>query len=313
VWLSWKAGLVLCGCLVAVAVAIRPGLVARVDEPNRRWLVVVRAVATEAAVVAGLYSIWQLAGTVSVMRVDGALERARWIWDVEVWAHLPSEVTVQQLALPHPWLVRATNSFYAIVHGPSMLIFLVWMFVRHRDRYPRARNTIAIVTGACLAIQLVPVAPPRMLDGLGFVDTGLLYHQSVYDALGRGLAYQLSAMPSVHVGWAVMIALFVIGASTSRWRWLVLADPVLTVWAVVATGNHFWLDGIVAVALIPVAALVLTAVAAVASRLGPGGNGGSQADGDVPPPRAGPGSTPVPLPDETPLRGPLVPAADTQS
>jgi len=203
---------------------------------------VTRAVASEAAVVTGLYSIWQLAGTVSVMDVTGALDRARSIWDFERWLHLPSEAAVQHMVLPHPWLVEALNRFYAIVHGPSMIVFLVWLFVRHRDRYPRARNTVAIVTGACLAVQLVPVAPPRMLDGLGVVDTPLLYHQSVYDALGRGLAYQLSAMPSVHVAWAVMIALFVIGASSSRWRWLVLADPVLTVWAVVATGNHFWLD-----------------------------------------------------------------------
>jgi len=279
------AGLVLCGCLVAVAVAIRPGLVTRVDDAYRRWLVVARAVATEAAVVAGLYSIWQLAGTVSVMQVDGALQRARSIWDIERWAHLPSEVTVQHLVLPHPWLVQALNGFYATVHGPSMLVFLVWMFARRRDRYPRARNIIAMVTGACLAIQLVPVAPPRMLDGLGFVDTGLLYHQSVYDALGRSLAYQLSAMPSVHVGWAVMIAFFVIGASDSRWRWLVLADPVLTVWAVVATGNHFWLDGIVAVALIPLAAMALAASAALGSRLGAPGVDHHGGDDDTMSPR----------------------------
>ncbi len=169
-----------------------------------------------------------------------------------------------------------------------MLIFLVWLFVRHRDRYPRARNMIAIVTGACLAIQLVPVAPPRMLEGLGIVDTPLLYHQSVYDALGRGLAYQLSAMPSVHVAWAVMIAMVVIGVSSSRWRWLVLLDPALTVVAVVATGNHFWLDGIVAVALIPVAAGALTAVAVLGARLRWGEAGDDRSDDGMmtgPPPQ----------------------------
>jgi len=285
VWLSWKAGTVLCGCLVAVAVAIRPSLAARMRRRQQRWLVGTRTVASEAAVVAGLYSVWQLAGSVSVMRVDDALDRARSIWNVERWLHLPSEVAVQHLVLPHPWLAQGLNRFYAIVHGPSMIVFLVWLFVRHRDQYPRARNMVAIVTGACLAIQLVPVAPPRMLDGLGIVDTGLLYHQSVYDALGRGLAYQLSAMPSVHVAWAVMIAVFVIDASSSRWRWLVLADPVLTVWAVVATGNHFWLDGIVAVALIPLAAMALAASAALGSRLGAPGVDHHGGDDDTMSPR----------------------------
>jgi len=267
---------------VVVAVAIRPGLLARTGRRQRQWLVATRAVASEAAVVTGLYSVWQLAGSVSVMRVTGALERARSIWDLERWLHLPSEAATQHLVLPYPWLTQGFNRFYAIVHGPSMLVFLIWLFVRHRDRYPRARNTVAIVTGACLAIQLVPVAPPRMLDGLGLVDTPLLYHQSVYDALGRGLAYQLSAMPSVHVAWAVMIAMVVITASSSRWRWLVLLDPILTVLAVVVTGNHFWLDGIVAVALIPMAAMALTAASALGSALRRSGGGTGGHDGGMP-------------------------------
>ncbi len=113
-WLSWKAGFVLCGCLVAIAVAIRPGLFTGTtwrlkglrDQAQARWLLTTRAVASEAAVVAGLYSIWQLAGTVSVMKVNGALERARWLWDIERWLHLPSEAAMQRLVLPHSWLVQ---------------------------------------------------------------------------------------------------------------------------------------------------------------------------------------------------------------
>jgi hypothetical protein len=57
-------------------------------------------------------------------------------------------------------------------------------------------------------------------------------------------------MPSVHVAWAALVALAVIVASSSRWRWWVLAHPVLTVVAVTATANHWWLDGIVATAIL---------------------------------------------------------------
>jgi predicted PurR-regulated permease PerM len=57
-------------------------------------------------------------------------------------------------------------------------------------------------------------------------------------------------MPSIHVGWAIAIAMAVITTSTSRWRWLVIAHPVVTVYAVVATANHFWLDCIAAAALV---------------------------------------------------------------
>ncbi|HMC51388.1 MAG TPA: phosphatase PAP2 family protein, partial [Acidimicrobiales bacterium] len=181
--------------------------------------------------------------------------------------HLPSELSVQRRALPYPLIVQVCNRYYAAVHGAALIACLVWLFVRHRERYPKTRNSIALVTGACLAIQLVPVAPPRMLDHLGFVDTGLLYHQSVYTAVGRGLADQLSAMPSVHVAWAVLIAMAVLGAGSGRWRWAVLAHPVATAIVVVVTGNHFWLDGAVAIALIPLALLALRGAAALAPLL----------------------------------------------
>ena len=59
----------------------------------------------------------------------------------------------------------------------------MWIFLRHRDQYPPWRNVIAILTFGCLAIQLIPVAPPRLLPELGFVDTAHLYGQSVYGAV----------------------------------------------------------------------------------------------------------------------------------
>jgi len=258
-WLSWNAAAVLSLCLAALGLWM--------PSKDRRWLAGTKAVAREASVVVGLYAVWQLAGMLSLMKVTGAMQRGRWIWDVERTLHLPSEVSIQHAALPYSLLVQACNGYYAIVHGPALIACLVWLFARHRDHYPRTRNSIALVTGACLAIQLVPVAPPRLLDGLGFVDTGLAYHQSVYTAVGRGLADQLSAMPSVHVAWAVLIAMAVLGASSSRWRWAVLLHPAVTAMVVVVTGNHFWLDGVVAVALIPPALAVLWLARTLAPRL----------------------------------------------
>ncbi|MGI9032403.1 MAG: phosphatase PAP2 family protein [Acidimicrobiales bacterium] len=259
-WLPWQDAAELAGGLAVGAVGARRLPAALAPRLG--------AVAGEAAVVAGLYSVWQLAGTVAVMSSDGALARARSIWRLERLLHLPSELAVQRLVLPHPWLVQAANRFYEVVHGTALLVFLVWLFFAHRRHYPHTRNVIALVTGASLAIQLVPVAPPRMLDNLGFVDTGLLYHQSVYTALGRGMAYQLSAMPSVHVAWAVIIAVVVVRVGTSPWRWWIVAHPVLTVAAVVVTANHFWLDGVVAMALIVAAEMVLAGCRATLARLG---------------------------------------------
>ena len=114
-----------------------------------------------------------------------------------------------------------------------------------------------------------------MLAGDGMVDTGMRYGQSVYGSVGGFNADQLSAMPSVHVGWALLVALVVVQVSRSRWRWLALAYPALTVLAVVVTANHFWLDGLVAALLLALVLLVQraarVAVARLSARRRPGG------------------------------------------
>ena len=115
---------------------------------------------------------------------------------------------------------------------------------------------MALFTGASLLIQLVPVAPPRLLPGTGLVDTAMRYGQSVYSWHGGFNADEFSAMPSVHVGWALIVAIAVITVSRSRWRWLAAAYPMLTLLVVVVTANHFWLDGIVAGLLVILVLLV---------------------------------------------------------
>jgi hypothetical protein len=230
--------------LLAVGVGLR---FAR-RAPKRSDLVV------ETAIVLGVYSAWQEGGSLADNHVAGAVSHARWVWSAERVMHLPSEVKLQGLVLSHPHLVEALNGFYDVVHVPALIGFLLWLYFRHRDGYSKWRTIGAILTGACLLIQMIPVAPPRLMPGLGFVDTAMRYKESVYAPGGVGDATQLAAMPSVHVAWAVFIAVAVIAVSGSRWRWLVVLHPVVTVFAVVATANHWWLDGIIAAALLPLSA-----------------------------------------------------------
>ena len=253
--LSWSAAAIAASCLAALSVLLRR------SQPQR-WRIVA-PLAWETAVVLSLYAFWMKGADWAVTRAGGATGHGLWIWRVEHDVHLPSEVWVQHLVLPHPLWVQAVNGFYAIVHVPALIIFLVWLYFRHPERYSRWRNVGAVLTGACLLIQMIPVAPPRLLPQLGFVDTAVRYGQSVYGTGGIKIAPQLAAMPSVHVGWAIFIAVAVISVSPSRWRWWVLAHPVLTMLAVVATANHWWLDGIVAGALLPVA-MAVEAMAAAA-------------------------------------------------
>lgn len=211
------------------------------------------ALLREAGTVLGLFAVWQFAGQLSLMGTGGAVGRARWIWDTERWLRLPSEAAVQSWVLPHPLLVQLANYYYASMHFGVMIVFLLWLFLRHREAYPRVRTVVVLVTAASLLVQFIPVAPPRLLDGDGMVDTAALYGQSVYTGQWGD---SLAAMPSVHVAWCVLVAVEVVRVARGPLRWLILAHPLLTVLVVVATANHFWLDGVAAVLLLVLAYLL---------------------------------------------------------
>jgi hypothetical protein len=233
--LSWAQAAVLAAVLAVVAVVLVRTRRARLAATGR--------FVGEAALLVGLFGLWQYAGSFSVLPSSGALPRAQWLWRAERWLHLPNEAAVQRVFLPHPLLLQFFNLYYAVLHFPVLLSCLAWVFIWHRGHYRQVRTTVVLFTAAALIIQFVPVAPPRLLTGAGLVDTAVLYGQSVYGSDGFD---QLSAMPSVHVGWAIIVAVAVITASRSRWRWLAVLYPALTTLVVVVTANHYWLDGIVA-------------------------------------------------------------------
>lgn len=240
--LSWHVATIIAGCLALSVPSLR-------RSPSR-FLAGSVPYAQESAIILGLFALWQYAGSFGMMGPDGALGRAQWIWDAERVAHLPSETTVQAVFLPHPLIVQFFNYYYASLHFPVLVGTMIWLFVRHRDKYPAARTTLVALTAACLLIQLIPVAPPRMLPSSGMLDTAIEYGQSVYSATAGFNPDQLSAMPSVHVGWAVLVAILIIRAARTRWRWLWLLYPAATTLIVAVTANHFWADGIVAAALL---------------------------------------------------------------
>ena len=48
------------------------------------------------------------------------------------------------------------------------------------------------------------------------VDTARLLGQSVYGSIGSGISDQLSAMPSVHIGWSVLIGWYAVRLGHKR-------------------------------------------------------------------------------------------------
>jgi len=242
-WPTWRqgAGLALvCAFAVLVLRRLRPGRVRDAVLPA----------ANELGLLAALYAVWRLARMLPLATVDGAVERARVIARIEHWLPLPSELALQHLALRVEWAGRFLNAYYAAVHVPSLLVFLVWLFVRHREAYPRWRNGLVAVTAFCLFIRFVRVAPPRLVPDLGYVDLGEVFGWSVYGPVGTGASDQFAAMPSIHVAWAAVVSLGVYATAPRPWNRLLLAHLVITMVAVAATGNHWWLDGLAALALL---------------------------------------------------------------
>lgn len=247
-WLPWKWGLAVAASAFVFSLIAHSLLHRQFFSLARtRQLGVIKAILREIGVVMVLYSLWQVAGTWSVMGVSRAIDRARFVVRVERFLPIPSEVAVQKLLLPYPWVVKAANWYYAVAHVPALVGTLFWGFLVHRSQYSSLRNSVALTTAGCLLVQLIPLAPPRMLPDLGFVDTAELYNQSVYSVLGRGMAGQLAAMPSVHVAWAVVVMWFAIVVPARLLTKVVcVLHGLVTLVVVVGTANHFWLDGIVA-------------------------------------------------------------------
>jgi hypothetical protein len=212
----------------------------------------VSAAALESALVCALFALWQLANAATHHAHAGGLAHGRALWRLERTLHLPSETWFQHLVIGHPWLVRASNYYYATAHLTGMVIFLVWLWLRHRDRYPRWRNVVALFTGMALLIEMIPVAPPRLIGNTGLVDTAMVYGQSVY-AFAGDLADQYAALPSIHVGWALLIGVAMVRCGGRIAAAIGVTHAALTVAVVVLTANHYWLDGATAAAVLAVA------------------------------------------------------------
>jgi hypothetical protein len=220
----------------------------------------------EVAIVAGLLVFYRLGRTVGRNEAARAFDDARAVLRVEDWFGIDNERALQRVALDHMGLVRGLNRYYASVHFPVSIVFLVFVYVRAPRLVAHVRFLFVTVTATALVMHLAyPLAPPRMLPG--YVDTIARYGPAIYEQSGvASVANQYAAMPSLHFGWAVLVAYGVVRALRTPWRWLVVVHPTVTLAAIVLTANHYWLDALAAAALIGIA----MAVAPPSARWRPG-------------------------------------------
>ena len=212
----------------------------------------------ESALILSLFLAYRFGRALISGHVQSAMINAADVWKMERFLGMPSELVLQQWALRWPDLVEAANWYYVGVHFPATAVFLAWGWWRRPpSEYRWARRLIITMTALAFVIHTaMPLAPPRMMSRLGFVDTMATIGPSAYDGSAATVANQFAAMPSLHVGWALLISVVVIRTTKPRSKWLTLVHPAITTLVVVVTANHYWLDALAAAALLAVTLLI---------------------------------------------------------
>ena len=181
-----------------------------------------------------------------------AFENGLKVVDIERSASGLWELSLQSYAHSHELLTWAVSTTYWLSQFTVMGLALLWVYLRRNDAFVRFRNAIMLANVLGLVgYVLIPTAPPRMFPELGFVDTlatfGGLNHGSGLVELASN---PYAAMPSLHSADALIVG--VVMAAVARHSFakaLWLAWPAWVWFAVIATGNHFWLDVVAGVAL----------------------------------------------------------------
>jgi hypothetical protein len=208
--------------------------------------------ATNVTVLGLLWLLYSAVRGVTAEEYQVALQNGREVLSFQHAIGLPSESLLQQDFLGQVGLLKLANVYYIAAHFPITIGFLLFAWGFHREQFGRIRNTLVAVSAAGMVIHLIfPLAPPRMLPAMfGFIDTGRIVGPNPYDLGVAEAANQIAAMPSLHVGWSLIVAIGVLWMFESKWRYLVLVHPAITTLVVVLTANHYWTDAIIAALLV---------------------------------------------------------------
>lgn len=203
-----------------------------------------------------------------------AFRHARGVIRVEETLGLWFEPALQQwyLDLPANGFIRGWNIFYGTAHFAVTIGVLVYAFIKAPRVYQFARTVLAGTTLLALfGFAAYTLMPPRLLDdasefgacagaeagchGYGIVDTidvwGGIWKFG--DGGAAVVSNQYAAMPSMHFGWSMWCALTMlmalrhvygggVGVRQSRRHWWVFLYPTATLFCILVTGNHYWLD-----------------------------------------------------------------------
>lgn len=228
----------------------------------------------EIAIVLSFYAVYtlirnQFGSELGLSAKQAAIENARSVIALERALHLFVENGIQRAFIDWDLFIRFWNVFYGLGHFAVTIGVMALLYVRCPERYGRWRTNLACTTGLALTgFSLYPLMPPRLLNDcgrFGACDQGYTFVDTLKDPGGlwsfdssamAEISNQYAAMPSLHVAWAFWCALAAAPVMRRRWtRLAVRAYPWLTLFAVIVTANHYWIDAVGALAVLGVGCL----------------------------------------------------------
>jgi hypothetical protein len=191
---------------------------------------------------------------------DLAIQHARVLveWEQRLGIHV--EATLADPVASSPVLATLANWVYIWGHWPVIVATMVWSAVWHPAVFVRLRDGM-LVSGLLGVVVFVayPVAPPR-LAGLGLTDTVSERSESYRVLQPPAFVNQYAAMPSLHVGWDLLVGIAIVtGTSSLALRAFGIAMPAVMAATVVVTANHYVLDVVAGILLVLVGHLTALA------------------------------------------------------
>ena len=207
------------------------------------WLSVRHSLAIEAVAVLGLYATYEAARGFVVGDRRVAVDHAQTVVSLERRLHLFVEPNVQHAARALPGLPTLLGDAYLTLHVSVTAALLLWLHQRRPAVFARTRTTLLLASAlALIGFVAFPTAPPR-LAGLGIADTVSGGHVNLNKGLVSALYNPYAAVPSMHVGYALIVAAALLRYGGTRTvRFAAAAYPLLVFLVIVATGNHFRFD-----------------------------------------------------------------------
>lgn len=241
---------------------------------GRYFVKVAATIVANIALFMVLFQLYKMVRKTFIQRGESVgYHHAEQIISLQKRLHILIEPHLQSWIIPHHWLIRGLNWYYAgfmwSFYGCCVIAIAL---APARFRFYR-RVFLLSMLFALPWYAIYPLAPPRFMPQYGFVDTLKEFGPNYFSNGGLVTANQYAAMPSMHIGWTTIGVMMLAAAIPYRRIGLIIGLTHLSIMTitVMATANHYLLDAVggwlIITAALVTARLLPTPVSALWRRL----------------------------------------------